>query len=166
MGHEVEHRRGVVSAVSAGGVHLHPVTIHGLHLFVAGLGTDANAAADVFPRGFRHAPVVVHRGAGLIVVRIFMVCAVCPHTFTGDSVIPRDKRSTWVVLPPLTRSVSTAQGAPPTPRSSVATVTVSVRTWLVYSICLIHISLSDSEILIIYHTCVNDGLYLSTGAAH
>lgn len=62
------------------------------------------------------------------------------------------------MLPPLTGSVATAQGAPPTPRSSVATVTVSVRTWLVYSICLIHISLSDSEIHMIYPTCANDGL--------
>lgn len=29
---------------------------------------------------------------------------------------------------------------------------VSVRTWLVYSICLIHISLSNSEIYITHHT--------------
>lgn len=99
MGHEVEHRRWVVSA---GGVHLHPASIHRLHLLVAGLGTDADAAADVLPRGFCHgALVVVHHVTGLIVARVFMVRAVCPHTVTGNAVIPfRDDRNTGVVLPP------------------------------------------------------------------
>lgn len=77
MGHEVQHRRWVVSA---GGVHLQPASIHRLHLLVAGLGTDADAAADVFPRGFCHgALVVVHHVTGLIVARVFMVRAVCPQ---------------------------------------------------------------------------------------
>lgn len=82
--HEVEHGRGEVPAVPTGGVQLHLAALRQLHLLIAGLRTDADAAADVLPgRLCRRPPVVVCQVAGPIVAGIFVVRSVCPNRVTA-----------------------------------------------------------------------------------
>lgn len=160
MRQEVDHCWGVVSGVTPGGVQLPFAVPHGLHLLITGLRThNTSTAAEVVPVGSCYrSPVVVCHRTGLIGVRVFAVHAVCTDRVTGQ----QDK-TTWRLegtetygnvlnLAPLTWSVPTTQGAPPMPRPAVATFRVPARRWLVYSICLIHISFSNSKIHTRSHT--------------
>lgn len=144
----------IVSGVTSGGVQFPLALSSGLHLFITRLWTDTSAAAKVFPMG---APAVVHNCTGLIWVRALTVHPVFDSRFTeqkGKEIMKRNLIETYrnvltSVSPAphsLTWSVSPPQGASPMPRPAVATFRVSARGWLVYSICLIHISFSNSEI--------------------